>query len=329
MEIWKQSMRLIMREKEFKLILDRERHEKDVRQYFSKHTDFLIDLANYGSFLIPRAYDSSSKKLEDIVVIGILLKQVVAMIDAVEILISKGAVSAANLQARAAFEASLYIDWILKGESEKKAKYYYVSNLRNQRLWALRLKPGTPEKEIFSKAFQHLEKHLKTTDLENVEKQAEEELTKIDSLLARNGWNEINLEFEKKKNKKTGVDTYWYKMFGLTSIRQLAREVGRLDEYDLFYSKSSEVMHATSYRDHVQFSKGIVSFEPIRQLKDLDILLRFITLVAMSSYVSILRHYRHGELSHLRRKYMRDWRDAFLNIPSLSYTYQIDHLGIL
>jgi len=315
-----------MREKEFKLILNREKHEKDVKQYFPKHIDLLIDLANYGSNLIPRTYGSSSKKLEDVVVIGILLKQVVAMIDSFEILISKGAVSAANLQARSAFEASLYIDWILKGESEKKAKYYYVSNLRNQRLWALRLKPGTPEEEIFSEAFQYLENHLKTTDLENVGKQAGEELTEIDSLLARNVWNEINLEFEKKKNKKTGVDRYWYKMFGITSIRQLAQEVGRLGEYDLFYSRSSEVMHATSYRDHIQFSKGVVSFEPIRQLKDLDILLRFITLVAMSSYVSILKHYRYGELSHFRRKYIRDWKDAFLNIPSLSYTYQIDRL---
>jgi hypothetical protein len=137
-----------MKEKEFKLILDREKHEADVRQHFSKHVELLIDLANYGSNLIPRAYDSSGKKLEDIVVIGILLKQVVSMIDAVEVLISKGAVGPAMLQARAAFEASLYIDWILKWEPEKKAKYYYVSNLRNQRLWVLRFKTGTQERGL-------------------------------------------------------------------------------------------------------------------------------------------------------------------------------------
>lgn len=317
-----------MREREFKLILDREKHERDVKEYFSKHIDLLIDLANYGSNLIPRVYDSSNKKLEDIVVIGVLLKQIVSMIDAVEILVSKGAVGPANLQARAASESSLYIDWILKSESEKKAKYYYVSNLRNQRLWALRFITGTSEKEIFSKAFQYLEKHLITADLEDLEKQAEEELTKIDSLLARNGWDEINLEFEKKKNKKTGAETYWYKLLGVTSVRQLAKQVGRLGEYDLFYSRSSEVMHATSYRDHIQFSKGTVSFEPIRQLKDLHMLLRFITLVAISSYISIVKHYRYGELSHFSRKYVQDWRDAFLNIPLVSYTHQIDHLGI-
>lgn len=314
-----------MRESEFKPILDRDKHEGDVRQYFSKHIDLLVDLTNYGSNLIPRVYDSSNKKLEDIVIIGVLLKQVVSMIDAVEILVSKGAVGAANLQARAAFESSLYIDWILMSESEKKAKYYYVSNLRNQRLWALRLKTGTPENEVFSKTFQYLEKHLKTTGWENIEKQAEDGLAKIDSLLTRNGWNQINLEFDKRKPKKTGADTYWYKMLGITSIRQLAEQVGRLGEYDLFYSRSSQVMHATSYRDHVQFSKGAVSFEPIRQLKDMHNLLRFITSVAVSSYMSVLKHYRRGELSHFRRKYMRDWRGTFLNIPTVSYVDRPNH----
>ena len=219
-------------------------------------------------------------------------------------------------------ETSIYIDWILMNESEKKAKYYYVSNLRTQRLWALRLKAGTPEREVFSRTFQYLEKHLKATSLENIEEQAEEALSKIDSLLTRNGWKEINLEFDERKDRKTGAERYWYRMLGITSIRQLAEQVGRLGEYDLFYSRSSEVMHATSYRDHIQFDKGIVFFEPIRQLKDMHNLLRFITSVALSTYMSVLKHYRRGELSHFTRKYVRDWRGAFLNIPTVSYTHR-------
>ena len=79
-----------MKEKEFKSIIDRERHEKDAKQYLSKNINFLTDLVNYGSNLIPRAYDSSNKRLEDIIVIAVLLKQVISMIDAIEVLISKG-----------------------------------------------------------------------------------------------------------------------------------------------------------------------------------------------------------------------------------------------
>jgi ribosomal protein S19E (S16A) len=307
-----------MKEKEFTLILDRKKHEADVRQHFAKHIDLLVDLANYGSNLIPRAYDSSAKKLEDIIVIGILLKQVVSMIDAVELLISKGAVGPANLQARSAFEASLYIDWILKGESSNKAKYYYVSNLRNQRLWALRLKTGTKEKEAFLQGFRDIKKYVKVADWNRVEEEANEELKKIDALLSKPEWVEINKKFE-QKNKKTGAEAYWYRLLGVSSIRQLAKDVGRVGEYDLFYSRGSEIMHVTSYKDHLRFGRGTISFEPIRQLKDIHIVLRFITLVAIPCFVSIIRRYRDGELQSFARKYAQDWKDAFLNIPTVSY----------
>jgi len=316
-----------MMEKEFKLIIDREQHEKDVRQYFSKHIDLLVDLVNYGSNLIPRVYDSSNKKLEDTIVIGVLLRQVISMIDAIEVLVSKAATGAANLQARSAFEASLYIDWMLKGESERKAKYYYVSNLRNRQLWAIRLREGTAEKEAFLAAFKDFEKYINNIDFKSVEKQAAEEFGEIESLLAKGGWAEINNEFESKK-KKTGVEPYWYKMLGITSIRRLAKEVNRLGEYYLYYSRSSEIMHTASYREHIQFGRGVVVFEPIRQLRDLHEVLRFITLVAISSYRSILKHYRYGELTSFARKYKRDWSDAFLNIPSISYKQVVHGPGI-
>jgi len=241
-------------------------------------------------------------------------------------LISKGAVSTSHLQARAAFEASIYIDWILQGDSGKKAKYYYVANLRNQRLWALRFKTGTPEEQIFSEAFKDIEKYIQQDDRGDLEKIAEGEINKIDSLLSKPGWMEISNEFEKVKNKKTGAERDWYKLLGVTSVRQLAKKVGRLGEYDLFYTRSSEVMHGTSYTNHIQFRKGAITFEPIRQLRDIDLVLRFISLTTISTYVSILRHYRHGELSHFRHKYLQDWQQLFLNLPSVSYNVQVDNL---
>jgi hypothetical protein len=80
-----------MRENEYKELLDRQRHKDDVQRYFANQISVLTDIIDYGTWLIPRAYDSSPKKLEDVVLIGVLLKQVVGMIDALEILVSNGA----------------------------------------------------------------------------------------------------------------------------------------------------------------------------------------------------------------------------------------------
>lgn len=316
----------IMREKEFKIIIDREKAEQDVKQHFSRHLELLIDLTNYGSNLIPRVFDSSDKKLVDIVLVCVLLKQVVSMVDAVEVLVSKGAVAAAAMPTRAAFEASLYIDWILNEDSVRKARYYYAWNLRKQRLWALRIINGTPEKALFSETMKEIDA-FKIDDIENLEKQAEDSVGKVDEFLNKPDWIEINKEFEAKRNKKSGSDTEWYKLLGVSSIMEMAKRMRRLGEYYFWYARGSEVMHTASYRDHIQFEKGTVGLEPIRQMKEISLILRAITCVVIGSYSSILKHYRYGELSHFRRKYLQDWREPFLNIPSVKYIHQVSCLG--
>ena len=76
-----------MKEKELEKLLYREKSGIETSQIFSKQIEALIDMVNYGSNLIARAYDSSNKGLEDIIVIAVLLKQVVSMLDAIEVLV--------------------------------------------------------------------------------------------------------------------------------------------------------------------------------------------------------------------------------------------------
>lgn len=309
-----------MREKELKLIIDREKNKEEARRIFSKQIEVIVDLVNYGSNLVVRAYDSSARKLEDIIVIGVLLKQVISMVDAAEILASQGAPRPAYLQVRSAFEASLYIDWILLSESEKKAKYYYVSNLRNIRLWTLRYLPGTQENVYFSKLISDLEGYIEPKLVtEEEKKEAKHQVVEIDRILSQDGYREINGEFERRRSKKTGAEAYWYKPLGIESIMKLAEDVGRLPEYIIYYSRGSELAHITSYRDQVEFKKGIIKFEPVRHLEDMHTILQVVMGVCLTSYVSIIIHYRYGERKSLARKYKADWQNAFQNIPSVSY----------
>ena len=127
---------MIIPEDPHKGLLDDEGAAAFASEQLKPWTNLLRDLANYGSHLIPRAYSSGGKTLGDAVLIGILLRQLVAMIDAIEILLCRSAVHAATLQLRAMFEASVYIDWMLAGDRENKAAYYYVHNLLRLRLWA-------------------------------------------------------------------------------------------------------------------------------------------------------------------------------------------------
>ncbi len=96
-------------ENEFKPLLDRDKVTPDIKEHLSPWIDLILDLTNYSSLLIPRCFSSSARDLKDAVVLAILLRQVVAMLDGIEVLLSNGAVHAAQLQLRALLEASVYI----------------------------------------------------------------------------------------------------------------------------------------------------------------------------------------------------------------------------
>jgi hypothetical protein len=67
-------------ENEFRQLLEREKALAGVAHAFFPQIQTLRDIVNYGTNLIPRAHGSSDKELSSIIVIGTLLRQIVAML---------------------------------------------------------------------------------------------------------------------------------------------------------------------------------------------------------------------------------------------------------
>jgi Family of unknown function (DUF5677) len=245
-------------------------------------------------------------------VIGVLLKQVVAMLDAVEVLARQGISYAALLQARAAFEASLYIDWILSADAENRAKHYVVANLREERQWAKRAIPGTTEQGDFAARFRSLNPILPAC-LSALESDAKNHLAEVNNLLERADFKAIDTAFEQcRKQKKYDPD--WYVVLGKQSIRQIAEEVKRVPEYEIFYSRGSDVTHSGLYKDHIKFVRGGFHFKQIRHLSDSHDLLSCSIQIAMLTFMRIIDTYRSGEAPALSKKYIEDWRHAYLSM---------------
>lgn len=308
-----------MQETPHPAILNREEVKAVALQLFAKQTELLRDLANYGSNLIVRAFDSSPKKMAEVVVCGVLLKQVVAMVDAAEVLLSAGCGHASFLPARTAFEASIYIDWIFAGDSERRATRYVVANYRDERLWASRVIPGTAEEIAFTKIAQVLgvDIHAERPTLAG---EASTHLTEVDRILAQPYLAAIDQEFTAARGKRKR-DPEWYELDGLQSIRQVAEKVDRLPEYEFFYSKGSQVTHTGTYKDHVRFVDSQVRFKPIRHLADVNMLLNFIVTICVGTYKKTLEMYRPGETTAFAKKYLEDWRDPFMNVVPVTYNF--------
>lgn len=308
-----------MVEKEYQPLIDRGTSTGHVKTHFAGILEVIQDMVNYGSNLIPRCLTSSNRRLEDAIILGVLLRQAVAMFDAIEILISNAAVYPCYLQTRAIFEASLSLEWILKGDTEKKAKYYYVANARRERVWASRTQRGSPENLAFEKIMAPLGNVIPDTT-NRLGAGGQEYLQEINRILAQPSFADIDRAIDSYRAKnKVRYDPAWYVPLGPRSVRQLADILQRLHEYEMIYVESSNIMHSTSQKHHIKFSQGRLEFLPIRYLAGIDTVLWFSMATMMKIYLDILGYYRSDEKVNFAKKYIEDWRQEFMGIRGVEY----------
>jgi hypothetical protein len=309
---------MIIPETPHKGLLDDESATELASEKLKTWTNLLRDLANYGSHLIPRAFTSSGKTLGDAIVIGTLLRQVVAMIDAIEILLSRSAVHAASLQLRAMFEASVYIDWMLAGDRENKAAYYYVHNLLRLRLWSMRVQSGSAESSEFKAV---MDKAGLPVD-ETLGDEGKKQVREIDRILSQARFAKVRDAFREWK-KQTRRRPAWYSPLGVTDLRDMAIKVNQEPLYVFIYGTGSEVMHASNYGQHIHFHSERITFHSIRHPKEFLRTVRFTAAVAMETFRIILHEYREEECrTSFPRKYLEKWQQAFRNMPELKINEQ-------
>jgi hypothetical protein len=307
-----------MHEKPLSAILNRDESRTVIAEHFQPQIDLLRDLANYGSNLVLRAYESSARGIADAVVCGVLLKQVIAMVDAVEVLIASGITLAAHPPARTAFEASLYVDFVLLEQTDHRGKCYLVGNYRDERLWCARVTKGTSEEKAFASATKPIALDIQGKHPE-LAAGAAAQIVEIDRILAQPDLAAVNAEFERLRGKRKH-DVDWYVVAGATSIADIAKQVGRFHEYVAFYSKGSSVTHSSSYKDHLRFAGNEVRFVPVRHLAALNQLFTFVGALTMHTYWRVLAQYRPAEIPRLIKKYSADWRGPFLNAKQVNYS---------
>jgi hypothetical protein len=308
-----------MVEKEYQPLLDRGTSIGHVQTHFADILKVIRDMVNYGSNLIPRCFVSSNRRLEDVIILGVLLRQSVTMFDAIEILLSNAAVYPCYLQTRAIFETSLYIEWILKEETEKKAKYYYVANVRQARMWASRTQRGSLENLAYENIMAPFGNVIQNTT-DRLSADGLKDLQEINRVLTQLSFVAIDHDIDSYKIKnKFRYDPPWYAPIGPRSVRELAGILKRLHEYELIYVASSEVMHSTSQKHHIKFSQSHLELTPIRHLGGIDIVLRFSMATMMKIYLDVLGYYRSEEIPNFSRKYIEDWRQEFMSIQGVEY----------
>lgn len=311
-----------MTEEPHKILLDRNLYSVIIREYFADTLSLLEELVNYGSNLIPRCYQSSEKKLHDIVILLNFLKQAVSLLDSIHILAEKGCTTPCYISLRSLFEIGVYLDWIFKAETEKRGSLYFVWDLRRRLYWALSLKKGTREYNAFQK---HMQDAPSGLELEGVgDALIDDTIERLRKKLLTPECSIINDEFDLLK--KGLRDREWYVPGGVNNLREMAVDVGKEGMYIVFYSPFSNVTHGLALSKQVRFQKKEVIFEPIRNLTQLDEIFGHAFNFSIGLYRKVLTYYRPGEIQNFNRKYNDEWKERFFSVKKIEYkngTYTI------
>nr|ART39268.1 H420 [uncultured bacterium] len=157
------------------------------------------------------------------------------------------------------------------------------------------------------------------TDRETTARRALEERM---AHLAKPNLKSIDEEFSARRGKAK-FDPPWFSLDGIQSVRSLAKHLNRLAEYETFYSRGSQIMHAGTYRDHLNvLSGGEVAFIPIRHVSDMSALLRSVFTVTLASYSKVVETYLSEEAEVVRELYVRKWREPFIDMPNINVEYR-------
>jgi hypothetical protein len=296
-------------------ILDRNLYPQWIKEHFSDSIELVRDFVNYGTKLVPRCFVSSDRKLDDVVIVISMLKHSIALLDSIEILASAAAPSQGNIILRSLWEMNLYIKWILKEDTDSRAMMYYIFEQRLRLYWTKAAKKGTNESVVHLQFMQD-----GPSDMQNSFKDPElidYEIERIESLLNSKECKKINNKFD--AIKKAQRDRNWFSVSGVKSIRDMAKSVDMEAEYHVHYSGYCKVTHGQVFFNQVGFRNKEVIYEPIRNMKGLDILLLSSITYMMRIYTLIIRRYRPDEEIIFNKKYINEWRSRFQAIPKLKH----------
>lgn len=297
------------------MLLPREEVAADIKRAFTPQIALLEEMVNYGTNLVPNTFESSGKKLHDLVIIHNFLKQAVALLDGIHLLVQAGAVIDANILLRGVFEIRIYLEWMFERDVVERGTLYYVWNIRNKRKWTLRAMPGTPENARFLSEMGHKAFDTKIPPLDFA--LLATDLAHHNDLLARPEFAAINLGFEKHG------DTNWYQAAGIRNVRALAARAGVEAEYTVYYPWFSKLTHGLALDDHFDLTPSttsdrlVLDSKAIRGVAGLESLFRQTYNFAQKIFELVIKHYRPEALADLHRKYVNEWRERAWSIPKL------------
>ena len=305
--------------------LDRQYAEETARTVYGGALDLIRELIDEGTRFQVRAFVTAPREIPDVVILGVLFRRTLQLLDSIEVSLRAGQAYGAQIVLRALLEASWGMEWMLKEDTERRAKQFYVLDIRERIELNEAFVPGT-------KAFESMEIDLPLTRQRELgfDQQAEA-VSRANIKKNREHLDEypdlklIDDEISRQK-KRVGM-LRWFTLFGgPQDYPALARKLGRGDEYRLIYRPLNDAVHGSNIQNHVSIETRGEAFLPaLRGIEEFHNVLEFTWIAGFRIVRMLIEHYRPGEIESFIRRFHPNGKERW-NLPNVEFHREMNRL---
>ena len=240
----------------------------------------------------------------------VLYRHLIELTDGIEVLFSASCVSAAVPTIRAAFEASLSLDFILREDYTRRSLAWTCAYVHDRISAHERHDAKTKAGEQFAKTFER-EMGGRPPSVSD----ADVPVAALRRLLAREQFRDLDAEYLKLR-KQLNRAPDWFRLVGVQTRRVLAKAVGRESEYLLLYPGWSGFSHASDAASYITTGRteGESAFWGVRE-KEMPQRAFFAAYWLLHATRQMLEHFRAGE--SLTSWYTREIQAPFFALERL------------
>ena len=298
---------------EYKPLLDRQEAVTAAAPLIQVACPLLRELVNHASWAFRRcdsASDAHGAENEDLAAF-VLYRHLIELTDGIEVLFSASCVNAAVPTIRAAFEASLSLDFILREDYTRRSLAWTCAYVHDRIDAHERLDAKTKAGDQFAKTF---ESEMGGRPLSAYD--ADVPVAALRGLLARDQFRDLDAEYLKLR-KQLNRAPDWFRLVGVKNRRALARAVGRESEYLSLYSEWSGFSHASDAASYITAgrSEREAAFWGVRSPEHMPHRAFFSAYWLLRATRQMLGHFRAGE--SLKSWYVREVQTPFFGLQQL------------
>lgn len=304
---------------EFKPLLDRDEAIRQATPLIEASAPLLRELVNHASVVFHSCTEASEHmggENEDLAPF-ILYRHTMELIDGIEMLLRSSCVDASVPVLRAAFEASLSLDYIMRADYTRRSLAWTCGYTHSRIKSHQKLDPTTPSGLDFAAA---RAKEMSTGAPPFKGFDSAPHVAAMERVLSTPNMQPVEAEYQRVRSLRKGRHPHWFQLFdGPADRRALAGAVERGWEYLTLYGEWSGFSHAADASPYLRSADaGGAAFLAVRAPHEMAQRASLAASIMLRSTRLLIDHFRKGE--DLSAWYRREIQGPYLSLGKLRVT---------